>query len=237
MNTWILRYLQARKFPYLNHYVIEVNNLNELMKVFGWKLRPTLRNRTVYEFEHSEDLNERRIRDAEVLGVAACNTKPSICLDIGTGFGHSAALMALNAPQSQVHTVNILPEDMHKGGKLTTGTLKKEEIGAYYKEQGLINITQHFANTARWTPNIGNIDVAFIDGCHDTKFVYNDTKIVLKHMRQGSFVLWHDFNLDLVDKYPWIRSVCAGVEKLFAHGLLNGQIFHVRDSWIRVYRV
>jgi len=79
---------------------------------------------------------------------------------------------------------------------------------------------------------MGNIDVAFIDCCHDTEFVYNDTVKVMENMKPGSFILWHDFNLDLVKRYGWIQSVCMGIERLYEKGLLKGPIYHIRDSWI-----
>jgi len=147
--------------------------------------------------------------------------------------------MAVNAPQAQVFTVNITLEEIHsgKGGVLTTVALETDQIGSYYRQRQLTNIVQVLSNTAEWEPEISTIDVAFVDGCHDSDFVYNDTRKILRHAKPGSFVLWHDFNLDLVPKYHWIHSVCLGVEMLFVAGWLRGRIFHVRDSWIGVYRV
>jgi len=147
--------------------------------------------------------------------------------------------MAVNAPDAEIFTLNIAPEAIRdgKGGRLTTVALERDQVGSYYRERKLTNITQLIVNTTEWEPKIGVIDVAFIDGCHDSKFVYEDTLKVLKHMKAGSFLLWHDFNVDLVNKYHWIYSVCLGVERLFAKGLLRDRIFHVRDSWTGVYRV
>jgi len=233
------RFLGVDKFVHLQHAVIKLNDVGELRKVFGWQLEPILDDPTIHDFDYIEDVNQRCIRDAECLGTVVRNVNPAVCLDIGTGCGHSAALMAVNAPQTQVHTVNIPPEEAlsGEGGKLITDALQRKKIGSYYRDRNLANITQILANTAKWEPDIGTINVAFIDGCHDTEFVYNDTRKILKHVKPGSFVLWHDFNLELVYKYQWIRSVCLGVEKLFLDGLLSGRVFHVRDSWVGVYRV
>lgn len=235
----IRRLLGQDKFHYLQRAVIELNNVGELRKVFGWQLEPVLDDASIYGFEYLEDVNECRVRDAETLGTIVRNTNPTICVDIGTAAGHSAALMAVNASQAKVFTINIPPEEIlaGKGGELTTAAIERERIGAYYRERNLGNITQILVNSARWEPNIGAIDVAFVDGCHDAEFVYNDTRKVLRHMKPGSFVLWHDFNLDLVHKYHWICAVCTGVEKLFEDGLLSGRVLHVRDSWVGVYHV
>jgi predicted O-methyltransferase YrrM len=226
-------------FRCLNQSVLEVNNLAELKKYFKWDSDPILDIPIFHEFDYSEDLNERRLRDAESLGVVAHNISPRVCVDIGTALGHSAALFAVNAPFSTVYTVNILPEEIESGagGVLTTGAFTKEQIGSYYKQRGLKNIKQIFANTATWEPDLGVIGLAFIDGSHDTDFVYNDSIKMLKRMKPGSFILWHDFNPELVAKYHWINSVCLGVERLLQEGYLNGRIFHVRDSWTGIYRV
>jgi len=223
----------------LEESVIELNNIGELRKAFSWSHEPLVDIPNLHDYDYLEDANERRIRDAETLGTVVCNINPSICLEIGTAFGHSTALIALNAPESKVYTVNIPPEEIvsGKGGKQTTLAIEREKIGSYYRQRGLLNVTQIMANTAHWEPDFGPIDVAFVDGCHDTDFVFNDTRKILTHMQAGSYLIWHDFNLDLVKKYAWISSVCQGVERLFLYGLISGRILHVRDSWMGVYRV
>jgi len=231
--------LKPNEFFYLQSSVIELNNVQELKKVFGWKQEPILDDPSICEFNWVEDVNERKIRDAETLGAVARNINPSVCLDIGTSTGHSAALIAVNAPQARVYTINIPPKEIAdgSGGILTTITLEREKIGSYYRDKKLENIQQILANTAKWEPNVGIIDLAYVDGCHDTDFVYNDTLKILKHTKPGSFILWHDFNPELIKKYHWIRSVCMGVEKLLANGHVKGRIFHVKDSWVGVYQI
>jgi predicted O-methyltransferase YrrM len=227
------------EFVHLRNALIELDNIEELKKVFGWKLEPVLDDSSIYEFESIQDINLRRVRDAECIGTIVRNTNPSVCLDIGTGKGNSAALMAVNAPQARVFTVNIPPEEIHsgEGGVLTTAAYEREEIGSYYLGRNLANLEQLLANTATWEPNIGTIDLALVDGCHDTQFVCSDSQKTLRCMKPGSFLLWHDFNLDLVAKKDWIHEVCMGVEKLLRSGLIAPQVFHVRNSWVGVYRV
>lgn len=234
-----LKIHQKESFPYLQNSVIELNNYRELKKIFGWKKDPIMERPDIYDYEYLEDVNERRIRDAECFATIMRNVNPKVALEIGTANGMGTLLMSVNAPESKIYTVNILPEEIHsgEGGNFTTVALDQEKIGVAFKERKVSSIKQIYANTATWEPDIGTIDVAFIDGCHDTEFVYNDTIKIIKHMKTGSFVLWHDFNLDLVKKYKWIQSVCLGVEKLFEDGLLKGRIFHVKDSWIGIYKV
>ncbi len=223
--------------PRLAASVLTVRTLEHLKKALGWDVSPVLEGEHLRLFEYLEDLNDRRIRDAEVIGAACCNGDPKILLEIGTAHGRTTALMARNAPQATVYTVNIPPEEIAEGGRNVTFAPSREEIGRYYRERGCGNVRQIFANTRDWEPGFGPIDVAFIDGCHDAEFVVNDTRKVLAAAGPGSIVLWHDFNPDLVRVYPWIHEVCLGVERLYEAGLLQGRILHLQDSWVGLYRV
>lgn len=229
----------SKELHCLEQSVVELNSFQELKKVFKWNEDPILDRPDIDDFDYVEDVNERRIRDAESLATVMRNAKPKVALEIGTANGMATVLMAANAPESKIYTVNIPPEEIlaGKGGELTTVALEREHIGIAFRERSLSNITQIYANTATWKPDIGIIDVAFIDGCHDTEFVYNDTRKVLRQMKPGGVILWHDFNPDLVKKYDWINSVCLGVEKLYREGLIRGRIFHIRDSWVGIYRI
>ncbi len=224
------------KYQHLAENVLEVRNLACLKKAMGWFNDPVLEGEHLHVFEYLEDLNERRLRDAEVIGSACCNGNPKTLLEIGTSHGKTTALMAQNAPNGTVHTVNIPPEEINEGGKNVTFAPSRGDIGKYYRELGLTNIHQIFANTANWEPEINSIDVAFIDGCHDATFIYSDTLKVLKHCQPGTIIMWHDFNPALGSVYRWIEDVCVGVERLYSEGFLRGRILHLQDSWVGLYR-
>ena len=227
------------EFKHLRGRLIELNNTVELKKVFNWNADGIINDPEVKNFATVSDVNERRLRDAEVLSTVCRNVNKGTMLEIGTGTGHGTALMAVNAPNAHLYTVNVRPEEILQGraGKITTEALTSEETGSYYRQQGLKNITQIFTNTATWKPDIGAIDLAFIDGCHDAKFVYNDTRKILPYTKAGSFILWHDFNPGLIHTHDWIYEVHLGIEKLYRKGAIKGRIFHVKDSWIGVYKI
>lgn len=225
------------RFPLIAANLLEVRSLTYLEKAMGWKVAPVIEGDYLQEFQYLEDLNDRRLRDAEVIGAACCNGDPKVLLEIGTASGRTTTLMAKNALQAIVHTVNIPPEEIADGGTHVTFALSREDIGRYYRESGCANVQQIYANTKTWTPNIGPIDVAFIDGCHDADFVYNDTRKILDQCRVGGLLLWHDFNPELARVYDWIDEVCTGIERLYADRLIKGRILHLQDSWVGLYRL
>ncbi|QWV99035.1 class I SAM-dependent methyltransferase [Geomonas nitrogeniifigens] len=224
-------------FSFLTANVLTARDFSCLKKALAWDRDPLLEGDHFHEFQYLEDLNNRRLLDAAVIGGACCNGTPRIILEIGTSHGRTTGLIAQNAPEATVYTVNIPPEEIAQGGRNVTFAPSRDEIGSYYREKGLANVRQIFANTARWEPDFGPIDVAFIDGCHDADFVYHDTRKVLKRCRPGSIVIWHDFNPELAKVYGWINDVCTGVERLYADRLLTGRILHLQDSWTGLYLV
>jgi len=221
----------------LTRHTYTARTFEDLKLALGWDKDPILEGDHLHAYLNELDLNKRPLRDAQIVGGACANTTGKILLEIGTSFGHTTALMAKNAPEATVHTVNIPPEEIAEGGKAVTFAPSRDEIGRYYRELGLQNVNQIYANTARWTPDFGPIDVAFIDGCHDAKFVYNDTRIVLQQCRPGSIIMWHDFCPPLVPVLDWHHQVRMGVQMLYAKRLIRGNIIHLQDSWVGLYRV
>lgn len=215
----------------------EVGSACEMKRICGWELDPVLEGDHLEAVEGLPDLNARRMRDAEVIGLACRNEARRIALEIGTSAGRTTALMALNAPQATVYTVDIPPDDAGPHGKLITHTLPPDQVGRYWRERGLRNVVQVLADTARWDPDFAPIDVAFIDGCHDAEYVYRDSRLVLERARPGTVILWHDFAPELMRQHPWIAQVCEGVERLFCEGRLRGPVLHLRDSWVGLHRV
>jgi predicted O-methyltransferase YrrM len=227
----------ALRLANLERLVLEVRDYAAMKKAKRWTRDPVLDDDSIDTFENLTDLNDRKLLDALIIGATCANRNPKTILEIGTAGGHMTALMAQNAPQATVHTINIPPEEIDAGGKFVTRSFTREEIGRYYKERKLTNVQQIYANTATWEPDIGPIDIAFVDGCHDAEFVFNDTRKILQFAHPGTVILWHDFNPELIGKNEWMADVARGIERLYEEGLISGNILHVRDSWVGYYVV
>jgi predicted O-methyltransferase YrrM len=238
-NLLSQKFKLSNSLTLLEMQTIEVNNFIEIKRLFKLQLDPILDQPDLYKFEYEEDLNERRLRDAESLGVIARNIDCKRILEIGTSDGKGTVLLAANAPAAEIYTINIPLEEIERGegGSHITHGLTEEQIGKFYKERQLKNIHQIFANTANWVPDLNDIDLAFIDGCHDKEFVINDTVKIMKVMRPGGFIIWHDFNPKLISNYKWIREVSEGINELYKMKVLKNRIYQVKDSWCGIYRV
>lgn len=215
-----------------------VESLDNLKQFYSFNEKFELIENNLDEVRFFEDLNARRRLDAEVLSLVAANAPPGKMLDIGTYLGHSAARMAVNSPSSIVYTVNIHPDELLAGGEFVTGTPKVEEIGSFYREKGIANIRQIFANTKNWQVpgEICDLSLVYVDGCHDTECVYNDTKLVIDRLVKGGFILWHDCSPNYRSNYVWIDAAMKGIEKLLENGVITPYILNVQHSWIGIWR-
>ncbi len=238
LRPWISHKLTKLLTPYkkISKRSHLVRTYQDLQQILQWEKMPTLEGDHLHEFRNSNDVNNRWIKDALMVAGACANTRGSTIVEIGTAHGHMTYHMAVNAPHAQIHTVNLPPEEKDQGGKLITFAPQKSEIGQYFRQHNIENITQIYANSLTWQPQLKEIDVAFIDGCHDTDFVYKDTLKILKYAKPGTVILWHDFAPEHAHRLDWIHAVCQGVENLLAKKL-HGNVYHLQDSWVGLYIV
>lgn len=220
--------------------VIPCNTYKEIMRLWHWNNTPDISylGKLPLEYCYPEDINDRALHDAEALMTVCCNAVRDAVLEIGTSTGLTTLGFALNAPQATVYTVDIPQEEAKdgKGGKLITHIIDPDTVGCHYRNAGVRNVQQIFANTATWKPALPQLDMAFIDGCHDRKFVVMDTLKILPFLRQGGFLVWHDANPELIRHHFWIQEVCAAIGDLLGSGAIAGPLYHIRDSWTVIYK-
>jgi len=217
-----------------------VETISELQRLLNLPREGRLLEPDLDIVETDCDHHQRKRRDAEVLCTLAANARGH-CLDLGTSHGRSAFKLATNLPAGhKVFTVNILPEQYDaSGGKLITHLLSREEIGSYYRQAGLRNVEQHYANTAHWEipAEINQLALVFIHAAHDEDMVYTDSRLIYDRVAPGGFICWHDFNPSLRSRHDWIDECMNGVERfLREYGLAETELYHLKDSWIAVLR-
>lgn len=206
---------------------------NELKNYFGFKFSGDILENNLHLIENNTDLNDRKFHDAEVLTTLTKNLGGN-CLEIGTSFGNGTYKIATNT-EGTVFTLNALPEQM--SGHLVTHSIPKEKIGSYLINKGIKNFFQFYSDSLSWTvpENVKDLSIVFIDGCHDAKYVYLDSKKTVSLLKQGGFMIWHDFNPSLRNKFSWINAAISGVESFCKENGIK-EVYHLKDSWMGFWR-
>lgn len=216
-----------------------VESIEDFKRVLGLSLSGVLLESDLDVAEVDTDAHGRKRRDAEVLCTLAANSRTDV-LELGTSQGHGAFKLASNlAPGLRCHTVNILPEQYDSsGGKMITHLISKEDIGSFYRERGIQNVVQYYANTARWElpQQIQGVSMVFVDAAHDEENVYLDSKLVWDRIAPGGFLVWHDFS-PFCRHFDWIAASMRGAERFVRDlGLEAPEIVNLRNSWCGVLR-
>ena len=126
--------------------------------------------------------------------------QPKCMFEIGTYFGYTTRVLALNFPATTIHTID-LPESFDLSTD-TTGIPKDDfhlindrRVGEAFRSDAAIgNVVQHFGDTANWDfEKVKDATLFFIDGSHTYEYIRNDTEkcLALCKDRRATF-LWHD---------------------------------------------
>ena len=217
-----------------------VETIEEFKRHFGLSRDGLLLEPDLDEIETDCDVDFRKRRDAEVLCTLAANS-PTPVLELGTSHGRGAYKLATNlAPGLMVFTVNLLPEQYDStGGKMITHLMAQDMIGAYFRERGITNVEQIYANTAQWEmpERLGNLGMVFVDAAHDETLVASDTKLVWPRVAENGFIVWHDFTPFLRQKHDWIDASMRGAERfLREQGMADAEVVYLKNSWCGVLR-
>ena len=207
------------------------NTILNFKNEFEFKKDGIILEKDIHEYTNYTDDNDRKYHDAEVLTTIMANLGGD-CLEIGTSSGHGSYKLATNT-KGKVYTLNALPEQI--SGNFITYTPPKNKIGSYLIENNIKNFQQIYADSMTWIiPNyIQNLSLVFIDGCHDTNYVYSDSKKTFNKIKKGGFIIWHDFNPEYRNNpnFSWINSCMNGVEK-FCTEMKIEKVFHLKNSYM-----
>lgn len=121
--------------------------------------------------------------------------RPRAMFEIGTFDGRTALNMALNSSEdARVYTLD-LPEAQQASMGIVPSDVKYLNNGSSgVRCLGSSKVTRLYGDSATfdYSSYQGAIDMAFIDGAHSYEYVKSDTEAVLRMMRPGGFILWHD---------------------------------------------
>jgi hypothetical protein len=124
--------------------------------------------------------------------------RPVKVLEIGSFKGLTTLNIALNAPEAEIHTLDLPPDTDPTATRFDTNDRNIiSSRGGYYYEARTegTRIQQHYGDTATFDfDQIGaRVDFCLIDAAHSYEYVRNDTLKVVPLMADNSLLLWHDY--------------------------------------------
>ena len=152
---------------------------------------------------------------------------PELVLEIGTSYGNLSANICMWT-DADIVTVNALSEQI-SGGAITH-KLEKADIGKVYRKYNFTGrVKQLYFNTldidfSRYFSE-NSIDIAIIDGCHDTDYVINDFLKAVPYVKKGGIILLHDTHPSMVAHLGGSYKACVYLRKK------RYDIIHIRDTW------
>lgn len=169
--------------------------------------------------------------EALVLALITAFTRPSRIFEIGTASGQATLLMAQQAPEATIDTMDLGNERPTLGEQRGQPPWQDlSTIGVAYRESPHADrVTQHFADSARfdYAPFTGAMDLVFVDGAHTYEYVQSDSRHALAMARPGATIVWDD-----------CTYISPGVSRALVELQREGrQIFRVPGTRLAVHRV
>ncbi|MEN3334575.1 MAG: hypothetical protein V7641_3940 [Blastocatellia bacterium] len=124
--------------------------------------------------------------------------RPRKVLEIGSFRGLTTLNIAMNAPQAEIHTLDLPPGFDPAQTQFANNDVQIIGARGFYYYEGraeAAHIQQHYGDTATFDYREigGGVDFCLIDAAHSYEYVRNDTARTLPLMRVDGLMLWHDY--------------------------------------------
>lgn len=161
-----------------------------------------------------------------------------VAFEIGTLYGYTALLFALNTPpDTVVYTLDLPPDDSCLPSLPTTVTDDAHIVAHARFTEYLYHINpagkkakQIYGDSAwfDFTPYHESVNLFFVDGAHSYEYVRSDSLNALACTRRGGVIVWHDYG-------RWgVNGVSRWLHE-FAH--TGKDIFRLPGSSLAILRV
>ena len=160
-------------------------------------------------------------RDLIAILALAKNQHPKAALEFGTYFGSTTANLALNLPDTTIHTID-LPEDSTEAAAVIEGRpvddlhlIRGRKLGKSFRGTPLEQrIVQHQGDTATYDYSVIHdpVTVFLVDGSHTYDYARSDTLRCFALAQGESTFLWHDCDCHCLGVTTWlVEMIQAGL--------------------------
>ncbi len=111
---------------------------------------------------------------------------------------------------------------------IDTLTLPNEFEKFYYENTPVSDkIKQHFGDSAIFDDTLfhGQMDMIFIDGCHDYDYVLSDTEKALRMIKPGGVIFWHDYSPRMPSNFRELNELASKLP-----------LVHLKDTRLVAYQ-
>jgi predicted O-methyltransferase YrrM len=146
--------------------------------------------------------------DAYVLALIVAYLQPRRIFEIGTGTGEATLLMARQAADARLDTLDLGTAPATLGTQRGDLPLGATAVGEAFRTVPWASaIHQHLGDSAGFDfrPFHAAIDLVFVDGAHTARYVANDTEAALAMAGARGVVVWDDCHLH----HPAVSRVLA----------------------------
>jgi len=124
--------------------------------------------------------------------------RPRKILEIGSFRGLTTLNLAMNAPDAEIHTLDLPPDfdpAQTRFENNDANIIRARGFFYYEDHPAAARIHQHYGDTATfdYAEISDGVDLCLIDAAHSYEYVRNDTAKTLPLMTAGSLLLWHDY--------------------------------------------
>jgi hypothetical protein len=139
--------------------------------------------------------------------------KPAVAFEIGTFFGTTTAMMALNSPGTVIHTLDLPPENVSGATRLVQDDfhlIRDRRLGEALQLVPRGQVIQHLGDSATWDYSpVREATFVLIDGAHTYEYIRSDTEKCLAACRRPATFVWHDCDLYHPGVVQWIAEMVA----------------------------
>ncbi len=226
---------------YTEYYLSKNNTYKGIQRINLLDLFPAIRaNSPELHFESFCPLSPGNVSEQEIFLICTLVKffKCKNILEIGTFNGLTTLQLALNTDNdATLFTIDLPDSEIQKTRydllDWEKPLVKKQgfSIGEYFKNHLVsYKITQILGDSAKidFSPYYNSIDFAFIDGSHSYDYVKSDTENVLKCMKNGAIIVWHDFYYyDDTSVGKYLKDMSKTLQPLY----------NIKNTTLALYRV
>jgi predicted O-methyltransferase YrrM len=136
--------------------------------------------------------------EAYMLALIVAYLSPRRIFEIGTGTGEATMLMARQAPEAEIDTLDLGNATATLGTGRADAPLEAEPVGEAFRDLEISRrITQHLGDSATFdfSPFRNTMDLVVVDGAHTRRYVRADSDSALSLVRPGGVIVWDDCHL------------------------------------------